>query len=76
LDNSVYRCARLRAGLANENTNGLIRVYFPKGTDFNKITTKEIQHLMDRLNQRPRKTRGGKSPDELFLRQSDDLLAA
>jgi len=60
----------------NENTNGLIRQYFPKGTDFNKITTEEIQHVMDRLNQRPRKTRGGKSPNELFLRQSDDLLAA
>jgi len=60
----------------NENTNGLIRQYFPKGTDFNTVTDNEIQHVMNRLNQRPRKTRGGKSPDELFLGQRVDLLAA
>lgn len=60
----------------NENTNGLIRQYFPKGTDFNTVTDKDIQHVMDRLNQRPRKTRGGKSPNELFLGQRVDLLAA
>lgn len=33
----------------NENTNGLIRQYFPKGTDFNEVTEEEIQHVMDRL---------------------------
>jgi IS30 family transposase len=60
----------------NENTNGLIRQYFPKGTDFNTVTDKEIQHVADRLNQRPRKTRGGKSPNELFLGRRVDLLAA
>lgn len=60
----------------NENTNGLIRQYFPKGTDFSKVTQKQIQHVMDRLNNRPRKTRKGKTPNELFKGQRVDLLAA
>lgn len=60
----------------NENTNGLIRQYFPKGTDFNTVTDEQIQFVMDRLNSRPRATRGGKSPNELFLGQQVNLLAA
>lgn len=60
----------------NENTNGLIRQYFPKGTDFKTVTNKQIQTVMDRLNDRPRKTRGCKSPNELFMGLRVDLLAA
>lgn len=60
----------------NENTNGLIRQYFPKGTDFNKVTDEDIKFVMDRLNNRPRATRGGRSPNELFMAQRVDLLAA
>lgn len=60
----------------NENTNGLIRQYFPKGTDFNAVTQKQIQAVMDKLNNRPRKTRGFKSPNEIFKGQRVDLLAA
>ena len=60
----------------NENTNGLIRQYFPKGTDFNQVTDEQVQWVMDRLNNRPRKTRGCKSPNELFKKQREDLLAA
>ncbi len=60
----------------NENTNGLIRQYFPKGTDFNLVSEKEIQEVMNRMNDRPRKTRGGRSPNELFLGLCRDLLAA
>ena len=60
----------------NENTNGLIRQYFPKGTDFNEVTDEEVASVLDRLNNRPRKTRGGKSPNELFMGQRVDLLAA
>lgn len=60
----------------NENTNGLIRQYFPKGTDFNKVTNEEIIFVMNRLNNRPRATRGGRSPNELLLGQREDLLAA
>ena len=60
----------------NENTNGLIRQYFPKGTDFNQVSDVQISHVMNRLNNRPRATRGGKSPNELLMGQQVDLLAA
>jgi len=60
----------------NENTNGLIRQYFPKGTDLRTITQEQAQFVMDRLNNRPRKTRGGKTPNELFMGLQVDLLAA
>jgi IS30 family transposase len=51
----------------NENTNGLIRQYFPKSTSFEMITDEQIQNVMDRLNNRPRKTLGFKTPNEVFL---------
>ena len=51
----------------NENTNGLIRQYFPKDTDFKKITDKEVLQVMDRLNNRPRKILGYKTPKEMFF---------
>ena len=60
----------------NENTNGLIRQYFPKGTDLRNVTTEQAQWVMDRLNNRPRKTRGGKTPNELFMGLQEDLLTA
>lgn len=60
----------------NENTNGLIRQYFPKGTDFNEVTDEQIQFVMDRLNNRPRATRNHCSPNELFLGQRVELLTA
>lgn len=59
----------------NENTNGLIRQYFPKGTDFKDITTKQIKWVMERLNNRPRATRNCCSPNELFNGLRKDLLA-
>ena len=61
---------------ANENTNGLIRQYFPKGTDFNTVTEQDIKFVMGRLNTRSRKTRDYKAPIELFMGQKVDLLAA
>ena len=50
----------------NENTNGLLRQFFPKGTDFAEVTQKEIKQAVERLNNRPRKTRGYKTPNQLF----------
>ena len=50
----------------NENTNGLIRQYFPKGTDFNTITKKEIKLVQHQLNARPRKILNWKTPREVF----------
>ena len=50
----------------NENTNGLLRQYFPKGTDLSVYTRKEIKLVQDRLNGRPRKALGYKTPHEAF----------
>lgn len=52
---------------SNENTNGLIRDYFPKGTDFSKVTDKEVQIVQDQLNTRIRKTLSWKSPIEAYM---------
>jgi len=50
----------------NENTNGLIRRYFPKGTDFNKVTAKQLKYVQDKLNNRPRKIINYQTPNEIF----------
>lgn len=49
----------------NENTNGLIRRFLPKGTDFNTITTEELKQIENNLNNRPRKVLGFKTPNEI-----------
>jgi IS30 family transposase len=50
----------------NENTNGLIRDYFPKGTDFRTISDEEIAYVERELNERPRKRHGWKTPLQVF----------
>jgi len=49
----------------NENTNGLIRQYFPKQRPFQTITQEEIQRVMNKLNNRPRKALGFKTPNQV-----------
>ncbi len=53
----------------NEQVNGLVRQYFPKRHDFATITEAEITHVIERLNNRPRKTLGYKTPNEVFFKQ-------
>ena len=48
----------------NENTNGLIRQFFPKGTDFSKYRVEDYQKVQDLLNNRPRKVLGYMTPNE------------
>jgi IS30 family transposase len=50
----------------NENTNGLIRQYFPKGTDFNQVSAQHIRRVQDLLNGRPRKVLNAQTPFEAF----------
>lgn len=50
----------------NENTNGLLRQYFPKGTDLNLISKERLQFVQDELNERPRKTLDYRTPMEVF----------
>ena len=51
---------------ANENTNGLIRQYFPKGTDFGDITQEQVIRVQNILNSRPRKRLGYMTPKQKF----------
>ena len=50
----------------NENTNGLIRQYYPKGTDFSKVSQRELNQVVEALNNRPRKRLGYRTPAEIF----------
>lgn len=52
----------------NENSNGLIRQYFPKKYDFAQITNRAVQRAEARLNNRPRKTLGYRTPNEVFFK--------
>ncbi|HHH50011.1 MAG TPA: IS30 family transposase, partial [Saprospiraceae bacterium] len=51
----------------NENSNGLVRQYFPKNRDFSAITETEVSMVMDKLNNRPRKCLGIKTPNQVFF---------
>jgi IS30 family transposase len=51
----------------NENTNGLLRFFFPKGCDFLSLTDEELQQVVDLINDRPRKCLGWLSPAQLFF---------
>jgi hypothetical protein len=56
---------------SNENTNGLLRHYLPKGTDLSGLTQQELDAIAWKLNTRPRKLHGFRSPIEVY----DDHLA-
>lgn len=58
----------------NENTNGLIREYFPKNTDLDELSDIAIAKFVQDLNDRPRKVLGWKSPAEVFFGQSLHLI--
>lgn len=58
---------------SNENTNGLIRQYFPKGTDFSEVTDEEVFEVQGKLNNRPRKTLGWKTPREVYTEYLEQL---
>ena len=51
----------------NENTNGLIRQYFPKSYDLSTITTSQLAHVVDQINNRPRKCLGMKTPNQALF---------
>ncbi|NKB81402.1 MAG: IS30 family transposase [Nitrospirales bacterium] len=50
----------------NENTNGLLRQFFPKRTNFRMVSWQQVRKAVTHLNNRPRKTRGYQTPNELF----------
>jgi IS30 family transposase len=54
----------------NENTNDIIRFFFPKGCDFRKVTDEDISIVEDLINDRPKKCLNWKTPREVFLQKS------
>jgi IS30 family transposase len=60
---------------SNENTNGLLRQYFPKGTDLSAHSPRHLQAVADELNGRPRKTLGWKTPAEALAEFLDSQAA-
>lgn len=53
----------------NENTNGLIRRFLPKGTDFNTVTLEQLKAIENNLNNRPKKVLGYKTPKEQMIQE-------
>ncbi len=58
----------------NENTNGLLRDYFPKQTDFSRITVHQLASVVKELNHRPRKCLAYRTPAEVFARATSVAL--
>ena len=58
----------------NENTNGLVRQYFPKRYEFTRFSDKDLQQVEDLLNNRPRKTLGYRTPNEVFFKERSVAL--
>ncbi len=55
----------------NENTNGLIRHYFTKGSSFKNITDEAVKNVMNRFNHRPRKILHYKTPHSVFFEKTE-----
>lgn len=54
---------------SNENTNGLVRQYYPKGTNFAEVSHQNLADITKRINDRPRKRHNYQTPSEVFLHQ-------
>ncbi|MGP4844734.1 IS30 family transposase, partial [Marinobacter sp. 1Y8] len=76
LSMTTYFCDPYCSGQrgTNENTNGLIRQYYPKGTDFSKVSQEALNRVVDALNNRPRKRLGYRTPAEVFWGEYSGVL--
>lgn len=59
---------------SNENVNGLLRFFFPKGCDFLAVTDEQLQYVVDLINSRPRKCLGWAAPKDVFFHPSSVAL--
>ena len=60
----------------NENTNGLIRQYLPKGKSFDDLSDQDVQDIMNKLNNRPRKCLGFRTPNQVFIKEKSEIALA
>ena len=60
---------------SNENANGLIREFLPKGMDLSNVSHQQLNSIENALNHRPRKILGFESPHEVFSRLSSHFIA-
>jgi IS30 family transposase len=60
----------------NEHTNGLVRQYLPKKTDFTQISDRKVQAIAKKLNNRPRKILGYKTPLEVLMMHQGKMASA
>ncbi len=60
----------------NENTNGLLRQYFPKGVDFTAVSDQQLRKVADELNDRPRECLQDRTPRQLMARWRSHLIAS
>jgi IS30 family transposase len=59
----------------NENTNGLLRQYFPKGTNFRTLSQSDVDIAVERINNRPRKTLGFKTAAQMMEKTLSRMAA-
>ena len=59
----------------NENCNGILRRFIPKGTDLNKITTEKLEDILKKINGKPRAILGYETADELFEKEIKRIVA-
>lgn len=71
----AHPCASWERGL-NENTNGLIRQFYPKSRELLSLSKNKVKKVMDKLNHRPRKSLGYRTPFEVFFKKRTSLTVA
>ena len=59
----------------NENCNGILRRFIPKGTDLNKITTEKLEKIVNKINEKPRKILGFVSANKRFEEELNKIVA-
>lgn len=75
-ETQIFASQRKFRSTRPENTNGLVRQYLKKGASFEAVTEQQLITIMNKLNDRPRKTLGFKTPAMLFLSQTNDEKSA
>lgn len=58
----------------NENCNGILRIFIPKGTDLNRISSEKLEKILKKINEKPRKILGFTSVDKRFKEEIEKIV--